>query len=293
MCQSCVGDSVFISINVECTQLTQNCVSGYYYEGLNCVRCPNNHTTPTRPAIYYRSSCFCLPGFQRKSEVECVPCNRGFYSSNVGMSCTASPRGTFVNVDGSIMFTKCPKNWVSLVEASTSCTPCPSTSYSNSQNTLCVPGNENNLAPSITQQFKVSVFCVDVGSFGLKPVFMSMEKHSGVSWDGFKSTIGTFYPNFINENTSFSTPTCAVTYLHSTPSACGVNMFMMRMHSYIWGCVSCPTGKYKHTLSLLFTDCKACSDNFCPHLTQTCNATDAIYTVSSDPMYTNYFKSND
>jgi len=58
VCQSCVGDSVFISINVECTQLTQNCVSGYYYEGLNCVRCPHNHTTPKKPAIYYRNSCF-------------------------------------------------------------------------------------------------------------------------------------------------------------------------------------------------------------------------------------------
>jgi len=132
ICQSCLGDSVFISVNVECTQLTQNCMYGYYYEGLHCVRCPNNHTTLTNPAICYRSSCFCLPRFQRRlqtSDVECMPCNRGVYSSNVGVSCIPSPRGTFVNVDGSVMYTKCPKNWVSLAEASTLCTPCPSSSY--------------------------------------------------------------------------------------------------------------------------------------------------------------------
>jgi len=116
-------------------------MSGYYYEGLHCVRCPNNHTTPGNPAIYYRSSCFWLPGFERKSDVECMPCKQGFYSSNVGTSCIPSPRGTFVNVDGCIMYTKWSQNWVSLVAASTSCTPCPSTSYSNFQNILCVPGN--------------------------------------------------------------------------------------------------------------------------------------------------------
>jgi len=219
-----------------------------------------------------------------------MPCNPGFYSSDVGMSCIASPRGTFVNVDGSVMYTKCPKIWVSLVEASTSCTPCPSTSYSNSQNKLCVPGNENNLAPSRLQQFKISVFCVDVNSFGLKLGFVTMEKQSGLSWDGFKNTIVLFYPNFVKESIPFSTTTCAVNYLYPTPNTCGVNMFMMRMHSYIWERVSYPTGTYKDTLSLLYTDCKECSGNLCPELKQTCNATDGIYIVPSHPMYTNYFK---
>jgi len=156
-----------------------------------------------------------------------------------------------------------------------------------------VPGNENNLAPSTLQQFKISVFCVDVVSFGLKLGFVTMEKQSGVSWDGFKNTIVSYYPNFVNESIPFLTPNCDVTYLHATPNACGVNMFMMRMHSYIWECVSCPTGTYKHTLSLLYTDCKGCSGNFCPELKQTCNATDAVYIVPSHPMYTNYFKYND
>jgi len=39
-CLSCVGDSVFIAADQACTQLTEGCVTGYYYEGLNCVRCP-------------------------------------------------------------------------------------------------------------------------------------------------------------------------------------------------------------------------------------------------------------
>jgi len=296
MCQSCIGDSVFISVNVECTPLTQNCMSGYYYEGLNCVRCPNNHTTPVNPAIYYRNSCLCLPGFERRletSDLQCIPCNQGFYSSNIGMSCIPSPKGTFVNVPGSISYTKCPKNWVSLVEASTSCTQCPSTSYSTHQNTLCMPGNENNLAPSLQQQFKISVFCVDVEQFGLKPGFVTMEKQSGVTWDSFKQDISFFYANFVNETTHFSTPSCNINYLYTTPTACGVNTFMMRIHSYIWECVSCPTGTYKDTLSLSYTDCKACSGNFCPQLEQTCHARNDVYIPPSYPMYTNYFKNSD
>jgi len=95
-----------------------------------------------------------------------------------------------------------------------------------------MPDNGYNLAPSTQKQFKIAVFCVDVGLFGLKPGFMTMEKQSGVTWNTFKQNIMAYYPNFVNESTHFSTPTCAVTYLHSTPSACGVNMFMMRMHSY-------------------------------------------------------------
>jgi len=292
MCQSCVGDSVFTFVNVECTQLTQSFMSGYYYEGLNCVLCPHNHTTPANPAIYYRNSCFCLPGFGKKSNIECISCTPGFYSSNIDMSCTPSPRGTFVHVPGSISYKKCLKNWVSFVQASISCTPCPSTSYSNSQNTLCLPGNENNLAPTTTQQFKISVFCVDSGLFGLNSGFVTMEKQSGVRWDASKQAIISYYPNFVDENAHFCTNACAKVYLHSTPTACGVNMFMMRIHSYIWECVSCPSGTYKNTFSLSYTDCKPCSAGFCPELKQTCDASNSIHIMPSDPMYTNYFKSN-
>jgi len=156
-----------------------------------------------------------------------------------------------------------------------------------------MPGNEYNLAPSTVKQFKITVFCVDVGSFGLKPGFVTMEKQSGVTWDSFKQDISFFYANFVNETIHFSTPRCDITYLHSTPTACGVNTFMMRIHSYIWECVSCPTGTYKDTLSLSYTDCKACSGNFCPQLEQTCHARNDIYISPSYPMYTNYFKNSD
>jgi len=79
--------------------------------------------------------------------------------------------------------------------------------------------------------------------------------------------------------------------LYKQPIACGVNMFIMRIRSYIWEYVSCSSGTYNNTLKLSYTDCKPCSD-FCPELKQTCDASNGISIMPSDPMYTNYFKYN-
>jgi hypothetical protein len=289
MCESCQVDSVFIAADTECTNLTA-CMQGYYNEHLNCLRCPHNHTTPTSSAIYYRESCICLPGFEKITDVECTPCIAGFYSPFIGSSCIQAPRGTFVQYIGSTLYQTCAKNWISPTTASKSCTPCPYGTFSSPENTFCVPGDENSLTSHIKQQFKLSVFCVDVNSFGLKTGFVSMEKNSHVSWDSSKEIINTYYSNFVSDRAHFSTPFCDKAYLYSTPSSCGLNMFMMRTHSYIWECVRCPIGMYKNTFSVLYADCNPCSNNFCPQVQQACQETNGIHLTPQNPTYSNYFK---
>jgi len=289
-CLSCVKDSVFISADQECTQLTIGCVAGYYYEGLNCLRCPHNHTTPTSPAIYYRDSCLCMPGFQKVSNSVCTVCPPGFYSPSINSMCISSPRGTMVQFSGSLSFQKCPKNWVSYTTESKSCTPCPFGTYSNSENTLCIPGSENKVTPNVQTEYKIRVFCVDPNSSGLQSAEFTFVKNSGVSWDLHRQNINQNYPAFVSENASFTTFTCTTAYLHSTPKTCNFNMFMMRMHSYIWECVSCPVGMYKNTNTFLYSDCKPCSNGFCPELEPLCDANNGIYVLPSNPKYLDNFK---
>jgi len=289
-CLSCVKDSVFISADQECTQLTIGCVAGYYYEGLNCLRCPHNHTTPTSPAIYYRDSCLCMPGFQKVSNSVCTVCPPGFYSPSINSMCISSPRGTMVQFSGSLSFQKCPKNWVSYTTESKSCTPCPFGTYSNAENTLCIPGSENKVTPNVQTEYKIRVFCVDPNSSGLQSAEFTFVKNSGVSWDLHRQNINQNYPFFVSENASFTTFTCTTAYLHSTPKTCNFNMFMMRMHSYIWECVSCPVGMYKNTNTFLYSDCKPCSNGFCPELEPLCDANNGIYVLPSNPKYLDNFK---
>ena len=289
-CLSCVGDSVFIVADQVCTQLTANCITGYYYEGLNCVRCPHNHTTPTSPAIYYRDSCVCMAGFQKISNTVCTACPPGFYSPTIKSTCVSSPRGTIVQFPGSTAFQKCPKNWVSQVIGSIACTPCPFDTYSNIENTLCMPGSENKVIPAIQTEYKIRVFCLDPSSRGFRLLELTLVKNSGVSWNVHRQKINEIYPNFVKVEANFTTFTCTTAYLHSTPTTCNFNMFMMRIHSYIWECVSCPVGMYKDTNTLLYSDCKPCSNGFCPELQQPCDATKGIYVFPSNPTYTEHFK---
>jgi len=288
-CLSCVKDIVFIAADQACTQLTEGCVNGYYYEGLNCLRCKlstHNHTTPVSPAIYYRDSCLRIAGFQKVSNTVCTACPPGFYSPSINSMCISSPRGTMVQFPGSPSFQKCPRNWVS----HTACTPCPFGTYSNIENTLCMPGSENKVTPPIQTEYKIRVFCVGPSSRGFQLPESTLLKISGVSWDVHRQHINQIYPDFVSEKASFATPTCTTAYLHSTPTTCNFNMFMMRIHSYIWECVSCPVGMYKDTQTLLYSDCKPCSDGFCPELEQACDATEGICDLPSNLTYMDHFK---
>jgi len=138
--------------------------------------------------------------------------------------------------------------------------------------------------------FKIIIFCVDIQSTGLINGGLIIEQISSVSWDELKENINAYYPNFVSKNYNFATETCAKAYLHSTQTTCGSNMFMMRTHNYIWECISCLVGMYKPTLTLLYTDCKPCSGNLCPELPEPCGKTNKIYTLHSNPLYTNYFR---
>jgi len=290
MCLLCQGDSTFIAVDQECMQLTENCVIGYYYDGPQCVRCPNNHTTPEIPGIYYRDSCKCMAGFEKKSDVMCTICVKGYYSSHTDSMCIASPRGTFVQFAGSTLSQKCAENWVSYSAASTVCTPCPLGTYSNIHNTLCVPGDRNKVILPTQNDYNIHIFCLDISSRGLDTSDLVLVKNSKVSWDTHRQNIMQHYPNFVSDDVAFATPICGTAFLHSTPTFCKLNMFMMRMHSYIYECVSCPVGMYKNTQTLLYADCKPCSDKHCPELQEVCNLAESTYVLLSHRFNTDHFK---
>jgi len=205
---------------------------------------------------------------------------------------TANPQVFFTKYQfpGSTAFEKGPKNWVLHATESTTCILCPFGTYSNVENTLCMQGNENKVTPPIQTEYEISVFCVGPSSRGFQLPESTLVKISGVSWDMHKQNINQNYPDFVSENAGFATSTCTPACLHSTPTTCNFNMFMMRMHTYIWECASCPIGMYKDTQTLLYSDYKPCSNVFCPELEQACDATKGICVLPSNLMYMDHFK---
>ena len=195
--ETAASDRVSRSIDQVCAKITENCLTENYYEGLNCVRCPHNHTTPTPVTIYYRDSCMCLSGFEKVSDNMCKPCLIGFYSSQIGQLCIEAPKGAFLRFPGSTMYTICPQNWGLLTVKSSSYTTCVSGTFSSSQNTFCVPGA---VVAVTTHFYSIRVFCINVHSTSLRNGVLIMQKNSGISWDNSKDSINQYHPNFVRKN---------------------------------------------------------------------------------------------
>lgn len=71
-------------------------------------------------------------------------------------------------------------------------------------------------------------------------------------------------------------------------------MFAMRLHSYTWDCMPCPTSTYKTTNTLLLSDCLVCGTNginTCPELEKKCTVdSDLIVSQTTSLFYTNHMK---
>ena len=110
-------------------------------KGFFCTKCPHNHTTPMLASlqIHFKNSCVCVSGFEKISSFECAPCSIKFYSPSINSSCILSPVGSFVPHSAMSHHIQCQKIFISTTAGSSSCTPCPSNTYSNLQNTMCLP----------------------------------------------------------------------------------------------------------------------------------------------------------
>jgi len=302
------GDFPFVDASAVCTPITTPCVDGYHYERIVCTRCPYNHTTPTNPngLIFYRDSCFCVAGFEQIAQDECGPCRPGSYSPNINSLCIPSRPGTYTQFIGSSSILNCSQNWISVSSASTFCIPCctmvhmvqyhvpcvPCTmwgTYSNSENTVCLPGDSapQQITPN-QKKYKVGFFCVDVQNAGLNNDYsFIMQKQDQSRWN-LKQVFGSIFPLFSNDVTPFTSSFCNNTFLPSVPIDWDPNIFAMRIKSYLWECVMCPTGKYKTTTGTLYSECVKCTQDECPLFESECTSDRKIIVDVTDIDYSRY-----
>ena len=79
----------------------------------------------------------CSPGtFQRNSEIECVPCQAGEYSSSSGvLACYSCPSGTYSDVEGQIECTECSSGFYQDQFGAKNCEECSSGSFTSATTT--------------------------------------------------------------------------------------------------------------------------------------------------------------
>jgi hypothetical protein len=138
--------------------------------------------------------------------------------------------------------------------------------------------------------YNVKIFCVAAISRGTGVGNILMTKYSNISWNNHTNSIREYFPAFVNTDVFFETNTCTHAFLYATPTSCGLNMFSMRMKSYIWECVSCPVGKYKNTYTTLYSDCNDCTGSNCQELHGHCNLNNNVLIYPSNTEYTKYFQ---
>jgi hypothetical protein len=273
-CLPCRGASVFKDSVTPCTQLTEPCATGHYYEGTVCTKCLQNHTTLPNPdnVILYSDACVCTTGHAKNIDRLCLPCSVGSYAPVLNTTCIKSSAGTFVSTTGSTFARQCPRDWVAPSSAADSCVPCLWGTTANIGNTVCVPGMYTT--PILPQQFayQVQIFCVDPLSAGtMSPAGNEISKMSSSTWNGVQAVVQ-LYPNFKTESELFQHGVmCEHAFLHSKPVACLGNSFAMRVHSYIWECVSCPIGKYKATTGTAYSECLMCTGISCASTKNYCD----------------------
>ena len=205
-CQGCVGNTGFINSFLPCQLLSTPCFDGYYYEGIYCVKCPQNKTTPrnTLGLIHFKDSCACKPGYEKTSVNTCVACRVGFYSPVVGSLCISSPPGNFVPYVAMSNYIKCPLRFVSTIPESTFCTPCPWGTISNQQNTICIPDTTSFPEIPKNHEYKINIFCVDAEKHAILNISTDYRftKLNTTNWN-MNTQITNTYTSFTNDFTPF------------------------------------------------------------------------------------------
>jgi len=283
----------------ECSFLP-HCLESYYYHMTTCTRCPNNHTSTVTGiaanSTITRTSCVCIAGYEHSGNEMCKACLPGSYSPVYNSTCRPCAPGSFSITSGQTVCTLCPLNWVSVSSGSSSCVPCPSGSVSNKHRQICLPHSIEYTYTTDINAYEVRFFCVDAMKFGLQGLSFRMQKKIGEEWSELDiQSIQSYSPNLLDSNTAFVLGNiCLDTFLHQKPVNCPINMFAMRLHSYIWDCMPCPTSTYKTTNTLLFSDCVVCGTNgvnTCPELEKKCMvASDLIVSQTASLLYTNFMK---
>jgi hypothetical protein len=123
---------------------------------------------------------------------------------------------------------------------------------------------------SKNSQYNIRTFCTDPHRPGLSNDMVAVWKFNNIKWSAHKD-ITNLYASFAAENVQFPTAHCDGSFLHSAPTTCDFNTFAMRIHSYIWECMTCPYGKYKITSSTLYSDCRDCITPHCIHEVMSCD----------------------
>jgi len=114
------------------------CRVGIYHENRECVRCPANHTTMMGYTPESSALCLCTPGYGKVGELQCMPCQTGFYSDTLDTPCRACSAGKFSNRKGQVGCEECADGWIAGSPGSSACTPCVFSTHSDANHVGCV-----------------------------------------------------------------------------------------------------------------------------------------------------------
>jgi len=267
-CRRCPHELVASNTSTLC----QECPSGKIASeaAAYCTSCPHNHTMVMDPLSRNntKDKCVCMSGYEKKSFLKCKACSVGFYSSFINSTCIASPPGGFIPNVGMTEYFRCRGNFVSTTRGASFCVPCPSNTFSNHQNTICLPDKSlYEKIPSI-YEYKINLFCIDLDNHGIldDSSVIILTKINTSNWDNTPD-IKAKFDNFRYENQSFVSnimiQKCTNSFVYSMPIECPFHMFSMRNHSYIWDCVSCTSGKFKTTRGTSYSECIQCINEEC------------------------------
>jgi len=291
-CTKCPGDLVASNTSTLC----QACPSGKYVSENNthCIFCPYNHTMAMNVSST-KENCVCISGYEKISFFKCKPCSAGIYSAFINSTCIPCPPGSFVPHVGMNAYSQCTGNFVSTTPGATFCVPCPWNMVSNHQNTMCIPENSIYEKIPTIYSYVINFFCVDPDNHGILGYSNAtiLTKMNTSKWD-HKSDIIAKFQNFRYENKSFlsdiTTQKCANSFLHSMPVECPFHMFVIRKHSYIWDCVSCPSGKFKTTLGTSYSECIQCTNEECLETKDICLGSEQIVLHKSNSNFCDFYQ---
>jgi len=138
-CRRCPHELVASNTSTLC----QECPSGKIAPeaASYCTSCPHNHTMVMDPLSRNNTKhkCVCMSGYEKKKNLKCKQCSVGFYSSFINSTCIASPPGGFIPHVGMTQYFRCQGNFISTTPWASFCVPCPWNTFSNHQNTICLP----------------------------------------------------------------------------------------------------------------------------------------------------------